>query len=67
MVKDRLFNGPSYKKIVIFVDNSGADIVLGILPLARYFLKKKSQVILAANDFPSVNDITVRVHGHVND
>jgi hypothetical protein len=48
-----------YKKIVIFVDNSGADIILGILPFVRYLLEKGGQVIIGANTYPSVNDITV--------
>eukprot|EP01018_Ginkgo_biloba_P032335 Gb_32247 [translate_table: standard] len=48
----------SWKKAVIFVDNSGADIVLGILPFARELLRRGTQVILAANDLPSINDVT---------
>uniref|UniRef100_A0A0D6R5X5 Damage-control phosphatase ARMT1-like metal-binding domain-containing protein n=1 Tax=Araucaria cunninghamii TaxID=56994 RepID=A0A0D6R5X5_ARACU len=48
----------SWKKAVIFVDNSGADVVLGILPFARELLRRGTQVILAANDLPSINDIT---------
>ncbi|KAF8406740.1 hypothetical protein HHK36_008832 [Tetracentron sinense] len=43
---------------VIFVDNSGADIILGILPFARELLRRGTQVILAANDLPSINDVT---------
>ncbi|KAL9672092.1 hypothetical protein QQ045_028340 [Rhodiola kirilowii] len=43
---------------VIFVDNSGADIILGILPFARELLKRGTQVVLAANDLPSINDVT---------
>lgn len=48
----------SWKKVVIFVDNSGADIILGILPFARELLKRGSQVVLATNDLPSINDVT---------
>lgn len=48
----------SWKKAVIFVDNSGADVILGILPFARELLKNGTQVILAANDMPSINDVT---------
>lgn len=47
------------RKCVIFVDNSGADIVLGVLPLARHFLELGTVVILAANTFPAINDVTV--------
>ncbi|PON89889.1 pantothenate kinase [Trema orientale] len=48
----------SWKKAIIFVDNSGADIILGILPFARELLKRGTQVVLAANDLPSINDVT---------
>ncbi|XP_057965953.1 damage-control phosphatase At2g17340 isoform X2 [Malania oleifera] len=48
----------SWKKAVIFVDNSGADIILGILPFARELLQRGTQVVLAANDLPSINDVT---------
>ncbi|ORX82130.1 fumble-domain-containing protein [Anaeromyces robustus] len=47
-----------YHKAVIFVDNSGADIVLGIIPFARYLLSHNIDVILAANSLPCVNDVT---------
>ncbi|KAL0365766.1 UNVERIFIED_CONTAM: Damage-control phosphatase [Sesamum angustifolium] len=43
---------------IIFVDNSGADIILGILPFARELLRHSVQVVLAANDLPSINDVT---------
>ncbi|GAA0138837.1 kinase [Lithospermum erythrorhizon] len=48
----------SWKRAVIFVDNSGADIILGILPFARELLRHGTQVVLAANDLPSINDVT---------
>lgn len=48
----------SWKKVVIFVDNSGADIILGVLPFARELLQRGTQVVLAANDLPSINDVT---------
>lgn len=48
----------SWKKAVIFVDNSGADIILGILPFARELLRRGTQVVLAANELPSINDVT---------
>eukprot|EP00730_Choanoeca_flexa_P004149 TRINITY_DN11613_c0_g1_i4.p1 TRINITY_DN11613_c0_g1~~TRINITY_DN11613_c0_g1_i4.p1 ORF type:complete len:684 (+),score=186.51 TRINITY_DN11613_c0_g1_i4:2-2053(+) len=47
-----------YRKAVVFVDNAGADIVLGMLPLARSLLKMGTTVILAANTGPVLNDIT---------
>ncbi|PKI75802.1 hypothetical protein CRG98_003845 [Punica granatum] len=48
----------SWKKAIIFVDNSGADIILGIMPFARELLRRGTQVVLAANDLPSINDVT---------
>lgn len=47
-----------WKKVVIFVDNSGADVVLGVLPFARELLRRGIQVVLAANELPSINDVT---------
>jgi type II pantothenate kinase len=47
-----------YKKAIIIVDNSGADIVLGILPFARYLVSRGCKVVLAANSFPALNDVT---------
>lgn len=47
-----------YKKIAIFIDNSGFDIVLGILPLAREMLRQGSSLILCANSAPALNDVT---------
>lgn len=48
----------SWKKAVIFVDNAGSDVVLGILPFARELLRRGTKVVLAANDSPALNDIT---------
>jgi len=45
-------------KAIIFVDNAGADFVLGIMPLARQLARHGTQVVLAANELPCLNDIT---------
>ncbi|XP_039765752.1 4'-phosphopantetheine phosphatase [Pararge aegeria] len=42
----------------VFVDNSGVDIVLGILPFVRALLLRGTSVILCANEWPALNDIT---------
>ncbi|MEW5301087.1 MAG: hypothetical protein WDW36_003968 [Sanguina aurantia] len=52
--------GPAYAKAVMFVDNAGPDVVLGMLPFARELLKQGTKVILAANSGPSINDITAQ-------
>ena len=48
----------SFKKILIFVDNSGADVILGILPFVEEMLNQRCQVVLAANSNPALNDVT---------
>ncbi|CAJ0648170.1 13867_t:CDS:10 [Entrophospora sp. SA101] len=54
-------NRSSFKKVVMFVDNSGADIILGMIPFARFFISRGSDVIFAANNHPAINDVTVMV------
>lgn len=50
--------GPPHNCAVIFVDNSGADFILGILPFSRELLRRGTKVIFCANEEPSLNDIT---------
>lgn len=47
-----------YRQVLIFVDNAGADVVLGVLPLARFLLQQGCRVVLAANTLPVLNDVT---------
>ncbi|XP_071085825.1 4'-phosphopantetheine phosphatase-like isoform X2 [Haliotis cracherodii] len=42
----------------IFCDNSGADIILGVIPLTRELLSRGTSVILCANSRPTLNDVT---------
>jgi type II pantothenate kinase len=42
---------------VFFVDNSGCDIVLGVLPLIRWMLRHGARVTLGANSGPALNDV----------
>jgi type II pantothenate kinase len=46
------------RKAIIFADNAGADVVLGVLPLARHLVQRGMEVVVAANEQPSLNDIT---------
>lgn len=46
-------------KAVIFLDNCGSDFVLGVMPVARELVLAGTEVVLAANELPSLNDITV--------
>lgn len=41
-----------YKRALLFVDNSGADIVLGMLPLARELLRRGTEVTMYFSFFP---------------
>lgn len=51
--------GLPHKCAVIFVDNSGVDIVLGVIPFARQLITRGTKVILCANTEPSLNDVTI--------
>eukprot|EP00160_Parvularia_atlantis_P017017 Unigene5680_Nuclearia_a/m.17335 Unigene5680_Nuclearia_a/g.17335 ORF Unigene5680_Nuclearia_a/g.17335 Unigene5680_Nuclearia_a/m.17335 type:complete len:775 (+) Unigene5680_Nuclearia_a:34-2358(+) len=54
----RLNGGPAHTKAIIFADNCGQDIVLGIVPFALYLLGRGTQVVIACNSRPALNDIT---------
>lgn len=54
----RLGRPGAYQHAVIFVDNAGADFVLGVLPFTRRLLAQEVHVTLAANTFPALNDMT---------
>eukprot|EP00889_Picochlorum_renovo_P000115 jgi/Picre1/27145/NNA_000114.t1 len=47
---------------MLFVDNAGSDVILGMLPFARSLLSSGAcnEVVLAANSQPSINDITFK-------
>jgi uncharacterized protein with ATP-grasp and redox domains len=51
-------NAGRYRKLLFFVDNAGADIVLGVLPLARHLAEAGMRVVLAATDHYALNDVT---------
>ncbi|KMY88255.1 4'-phosphopantetheine phosphatase [Drosophila simulans] len=50
--------GEPHKCAVVFVDNSGVDVVLGVLPFVRGLLKRGTKVLLCANSEPALNDVT---------
>jgi type II pantothenate kinase len=50
--------GPAHRAAVLFVDNAGPDVVLGMLPLARMLIERGTRVILTANSAASLNDVT---------
>lgn len=52
-------HGPhQYRKALLFCDNSGADVVLGMIPFARELLRRGTDVCLVANSLPAINDVT---------
>ncbi|XGW33023.1 hypothetical protein V3C99_017492 [Haemonchus contortus] len=51
-------NSKPYNCAAIFVDNSGADFILGVIPFARELLRRGSRVIIVSNLSPALNDLT---------
>lgn len=52
---------PAYKCVAVFIDNSGFDVVLGVLPFVRNLLMvgdRQTKVLLCANNRPVLNDVT---------
>uniref|UniRef100_A0A1I7ZER0 4'-phosphopantetheine phosphatase n=1 Tax=Steinernema glaseri TaxID=37863 RepID=A0A1I7ZER0_9BILA len=47
-----------YRCAAIFVDNSGGDVLLGVIPFARELLKMGTKVIIVCNWSPALNDVT---------
>jgi type II pantothenate kinase len=60
VLKRRFLNGPPHRKAAIFVDNAGADFILGMLPLARYLAQRGTHVVMVGNELPTLNDMTLR-------
>lgn len=56
--QERFLNKEPYKCAVMFVDNAGPDVLLGMLPFARELLRAGTGVILTANATPTLNDVT---------
>jgi type II pantothenate kinase len=55
---DQLSTKGKFTKAVVFADNAGSDLILGILPFCRELLRNGTSVVLAANEKPTINDIT---------
>ncbi|MCC7191637.1 MAG: DUF89 family protein [Phycisphaeraceae bacterium] len=47
-----------HENAILFVDNAGSDVILGMIPLARELLRRGTGVILTANRTPTLNDVT---------
>jgi type II pantothenate kinase len=47
------------RKCIFFVDNAGGDFVLGTVPMIRFLARRGCEVVIAANEWPTLNDMTV--------
>ena len=56
---DRALRDVAYRKVVYFIDNAGSDFLLGALPLMRWFAGRGARIVLAANERPTLNDMTI--------
>ena len=48
-----------YSHCVFFIDNAGSDFLLGALPVMRWLAMRGAKITLAANEHPTLNDMTV--------
>ena len=48
-----------HRKAVFFIDNAGSDFLLGAMTMIRWLAKRGTQVIIAANEYPALNDMTI--------
>jgi len=55
----RLLNRRPHRKAVFFIDNAGSDFLLGAIPMIRWLAQRDTQVVLAANARPTLNDMTI--------
>ena len=56
---DRMLHHPIHRKAVFFIDNAGSDFLLGALPMIRWLAMRGTHVIMAANQRPTLNDMTL--------
>jgi damage-control phosphatase, subfamily II, stand-alone protein len=55
----RMLEGPRHRRAVFFIDNAGSDFLLGALPMMRWLAQRGTAVVLAANEGPTLNDMTI--------
>jgi damage-control phosphatase, subfamily II, stand-alone protein len=55
----RMMDGPVHRKAVFFIDNAGSDLLLGALPMIRWLARRGTKVVIAANERPTLNDMTI--------
>ena len=52
------FLGKTHRKAAFFIDNAGSDFLLGAIPLCRWLARRGTKIVVAANERPSLNDMT---------
>lgn len=57
---------PPHRRALLFVDNSGADIVLGMLPLARELLRRGTEVSLVVSNANNLLYLSISHDGRVS-
>jgi len=48
-----------HRRAVFFIDNAGSDFLLGAVPLIRWMAMRGTHVVIAANELPTLNDMTI--------
>jgi type II pantothenate kinase len=56
----KFVHGTPYRKAVFFIDNAGSDFLLGAMPMIRWLAMRGTMVVLAANERPTLNDMTIQ-------
>lgn len=51
--------GKPHRQAIFFCDNAGSDFLLGVVPFCRLLAKRGTRVLIAANQLPALNDMTV--------
>lgn len=51
--------GEPHRRVVFFIDNAGSDFLLGAVPLIRWMASRGTHVIIAANERPTLNDMSI--------
>lgn len=55
---DRMLRRPRHAKAIFFIDNAGSDFLLGAVPMIRWLARRGTAVGIAANERPTLNDMT---------
>jgi type II pantothenate kinase len=59
-IATRFLRGPLHRKCIFFIDNAGSDFLLGAIPMIRWLAMRGTAVVIAANERPTLNDMTAQ-------